>query len=242
MKISVCMATYNGSMHVEIQVSSILKQLTATDELIIVDDKSTDQTVEIIENFTDPRIKLIINPTNMGAALTFNRALQDATGDIIFLSDQDDCWYDEKVNTVVEMLETCNLDLLVHDAVVMRGGRVVHDSLFEMAGSSSGVIKNIFSNTFTGCCMAFRRDVLRDVLPISAHIGIFHDAWIGVLAQYFGYRVTFLHLPLMDFIRHERNASTLKRRKIVPIILDRIAFLMALGLHILRTYHKRLTS
>lgn len=236
------MATYNGAEHVEIQISSILKQLIATDQLIIVDDKSTDNTVEIIENFKDPRIQLIINPMNIGAALTFNRALQEASGDIIFISDQDDRWHDGKVTTVVKMLETGNLDLLVHDAFVMRGGQVVHASLFEMAGSSSGVIKNIVSNTFTGCCMAFRRDVLRDVLPISAHIGIFHDAWIGVLAQYFGYKVTFVHVPLMDFIRHGRNASTLQRRKIVPIILDRIAFVMALVLHIFRVYLKRLTS
>jgi len=242
MKISVCMATYNGAAHVVTQISSILKQLNAADQLIVVDDRSTDNTVEIIGNFKDPRIQLIVNPKNVGAALTFNRALQEARGDIVFLSDQDDRWHDGKVATVVEMLQTGKLDLLVHDAAVVRGGEVVHASLFEMAGSSPGVIKNIVSNTFTGCCMAFRRDILRDVLPISAHIGIFHDAWIGVLAQYFGYKVTFVHLSLMDFIRHGGNASTLQTRNIIPIIFDRIAFVMALVLHILRVYLKRLTS
>ena len=242
MRISVCMATFNGATHVGAQISSILKQLNAEDQLIVVDDRSTDNTVEIIRNFKDPRIQLIINPVNVGAALTFNRALQEARGDIVFLSDQDDFWHDGKVTTVVEMLETGKLDLLVHDATVVRGGEVVHASLFEMAGSSPGVIKNIVSNTYTGCCMAFRRDILRDVLPISAHIGIFHDAWIGVLAQFFGYKVTFVHVTLINFIRHGRNASTLQRRKIVPIILDRMAFVMALVLHILRVYLKRLKS
>ncbi|MDP2450423.1 MAG: glycosyltransferase [Polaromonas sp.] len=240
MKISVCMATYNGAAHVETQISSILKQLNDADQLIVVDDKSTDNTVEIIGNFRDARIQLIINPINVGAALTFNRALQEAGGDIVFLSDQDDRWHDGKVATVVKMLEAGKLDLVVHDAVVMRDGQVLHASLFEMAGSSPGVIKNIVSNTFTGCCMAFRRDILRDVLPISPHIGIFHDAWIGVLAQYFGYRVSFLSVPLMDFIRHGGNASTLQRRSIVPIILDRVAFVAALTLQIGRVYFRRL--
>jgi glycosyltransferase involved in cell wall biosynthesis len=236
------MATYNGAMHVVTQISSILKQLNAADQLIVVDDRSTDNTVEIIENFRDPRIQLIINPVNVGAALTFNRALQEVRGDIVFLSDQDDRWHDGKVATVVKMLETRKLDLLVHDAVVVRGGQVVHASLFEMAGSSPGVIKNIVSNTFTGCCMAFRRDILRDVLPISAHIGIFHDAWIGVLAQYFGYKVAFVPVPLMDFIRHGGNASTLQRRSMVPIIVDRVAFVTALALQIGRVYVRRLTK
>jgi glycosyltransferase involved in cell wall biosynthesis len=240
MKVSVCMAAYNGSPYIEAQIISILKQLGRTDQLIIVDDKSADDTVEIIENFKDSRIQLIRNTNNVGVALTFNRALREASGDIIFLSDQDDCWHDGKVATVVKMFQTGNLDLLVHDAVVMRGGQVVHASLFEMAGSSSGVIKNIVSNTFTGCCMAFRRDVLRDVLPISAHIGIFHDAWIGVLAQYFGYKITFVPLPLIDFIRHGANASTLQRRGIIPILLDRTAFVLALVLQIFRVYLKRM--
>lgn len=240
MRISVCMATYNGAAHVETQISSILKQLNAADQLIVVDDNSTDNTVEIIGNFKDSRIQLSINPRNVGAALTFNRALQEASGDIVFLSDQDDRWHDRKVATVVKMLEAGNLDLLVHDAVVMRDGQVVHASLFDMAGSSSGVIKNIVSNTFTGCCMAFRRDILRDVLPISAHIGIFHDAWIGVLAQYFGHKVAFVPVPLMDFIRHGGNASTFERRSIVPILLDRVAFVTALALQIGRVYFRRL--
>jgi glycosyltransferase involved in cell wall biosynthesis len=236
------MAAYNGSPYIEVQIISILKQLGRADQLIIVDDKSTDDTVEIIKKFKDPRIQLISNANNVGAALTFNRALQEASGDIIFLSDQDDYWHVGKVATVVNMLQTGNLDLLVHDAVVMRGSQVVHSSLFEMVGSSSGVIKNIVSNTFTGCCMAFRRDVLRDVLPISAHIGIFHDAWIGVLAQYFGYKIAFVPVPLIDFMRHPANASTLQRRVIIPILLDRIAFVMALVFQIFRVYLKRMMS
>jgi glycosyltransferase involved in cell wall biosynthesis len=236
------MATFNGSAYVETQIVSILKQLKQTDQLIIVDDKSTDNTLEIIKNFADLRIQLIVNPKNMGAALTFNRALLEANGDIIFLSDQDDRWHDGKISAVLDMFASTNVDLIIHDAVVVREGKVVYASLFDMAGSSSGVIKNIVSNTFTGCCMAFKREVLREVLPISGHIGIFHDAWIGVLAQFFGYKVSFVPVQLMDFIRHGRNASTSKRRAIGPILWDRLAFVTALVVHLLRIYFRRLMN
>jgi glycosyltransferase involved in cell wall biosynthesis len=236
------MAAYNGAPYIEVQIVSILKQLGLADQLIIVDDKSTDNTLEIIKNFADLRIQLLVNPKNLGAALTFNRALLEATGDIIFLSDQDDRWHDGKISTVLDKFASTNVDLIIHDAVVVREGKVVYASLFDMAGSSSGVIKNIVSNTFTGCCMAFKREVLREVLPISGHIGIFHDAWIGVLAQFFGYKVSFVPVQLMDFIRHGRNASTSKRRKIGPILWDRLAFVKALVLHIFRVYLKRMLN
>jgi glycosyltransferase involved in cell wall biosynthesis len=241
-KISVCMATYNGAQHLQSQIASILKQLNALDQLIIVDDQSTDNTVDIIRNFKDSRIQLIINTFNMGAALTFDRALHQAEGDLIFLSDQDDFWYDDKVSALVDMFLSQNLDLIVHDAVVMRDGTVVHASLFKMVNSAPGVMKNTISNTFTGCCMAFRREILREILPISAHIGIFHDAWIGVLAEYFGYEIAFLHKPLMNFNRHGQNASTMKRRKIIPIIRDRVAFIVALAIQIFQVYVKRVTG
>ena len=236
------MATYNGERHIKAQIASIIKQLNALDQLIIVDDHSTDNTVEIIRNFNDSRIQLIINPFNMGAALTFDRALHQAEGDLIFLSDQDDVWYDNKVSSLEDMFLSQNLDLIVHDAVVVRDGTFVHVSLFKMVDSAPGVVKNTISNTFTGCCMAFRREILREILPISAHIGIFHDAWIGVLAEYFGYKIAFLHKPLMDFNRHGQNASTMKRRKIIPIIKDRVAFIFALSMQIFQVYKKRVTG
>ncbi|MBM6822519.1 glycosyltransferase, partial [Fusobacterium mortiferum] len=43
-KISVCMATYNGERFIEKQLNSILKQTVEVDEIIISDDNSTDNT------------------------------------------------------------------------------------------------------------------------------------------------------------------------------------------------------
>ena len=45
MKISVCMATYNGERFIHEQLESILGQLENGDEVVIVDDASTDSTV-----------------------------------------------------------------------------------------------------------------------------------------------------------------------------------------------------
>src|SRR5258705_323912 len=48
MRISVCMATYNGEQFVQEQVASILSQMGDDDELIGIDDCSRDGTVDVV--------------------------------------------------------------------------------------------------------------------------------------------------------------------------------------------------
>ena len=56
--ISVCLATYNGELFLKEQLTSILKQLGDSDEVVVSDDGSTDLTLTILQEFNDPRIKV----------------------------------------------------------------------------------------------------------------------------------------------------------------------------------------
>ena len=228
MNISVCMASYNGSKYIKNQITSILNQLAKSDQLVIVDDCSFDNTVNIIESLKDSRIKLFKNTKNIGVVGTFNRALKHANGDIIFLSDQDDEWLDNKVSFIKNFFISNDIDMVVHDAKIMQGGSIVTNSLFGQIGSSSGLFKNIYSNSYTGCCMVFRRIILRKILPIPNKKGIFHDAWIGILAKFYKFKVIFIATPLIVYNRHEANLSTMKRRCILKIIPDRINLIVSL--------------
>lgn len=233
-KITVCLATYNGAKFIRYQIDSIISQLRECDEVIVVDDASTDETIDLIKEFCDNRIKIYRNSRNIGPALSFSRALSCASGDLIFLSDQDDRWHDGKVACLVSLLNTQGVDLVVHDAVVKRNGEVICESLFHMNKSSAGILKNVFRNTYTGCCMAFKRAVLLKVIPISPNIGLFHDAWIGVLSEYYGFQVMFLNRSLIDFVRHDANASSSKRRSLYLAFRDRVFFVVELFRHIIR--------
>ena len=113
--ISVCMATYNGEKFIFKQIESILSQLNDDDELIISDNSSDDGTIEIIDSFNDKIIKLLtldrdkkLLQSFKGIEKTitqnFENALNQATGDIIFLSDQDDVWYNNKTQVMVPLL------------------------------------------------------------------------------------------------------------------------------------------
>src|SRR5688572_23511076 len=97
LRVSVCMAVYNGAAFLKTQVESILQQLHAEDELIVVDDASQDDSMRILQELHDPRLRVHRNERNQGVLATFERALRLARGDIVFLSDQDDVWLAAKV-------------------------------------------------------------------------------------------------------------------------------------------------
>ena len=206
-KISVCMATFNGANYLFDQILSILKQLRPGDELIISDNGSTDESLNIIREFNDNRIKLLHCKT-VGVVQNFQNALQSASGEYIFLSDQDDIWMPGRVEIMVEMLRTSHM--VMGNAVITNEdlNPDIHGyTLFELTKPSKYFLKNIVKNTFTGCCMAFDRDLLRAALPVPSNIPM-HDWWIGLMAIWIG-EISFLDSPCLFYRRHNNNVSTL---------------------------------
>ena len=205
MKISVCMATYNGSTYLGAQVSSILQQLSPDDELIVVDDGSSDNTLALLRDIGDRRIQVHGNPRNLGPAHSFGRALALATGDVVFLSDQDDIWLPGKVEAMLKVL--AHNDLVLSDCSVTDGElKVLHPSFFKLRGARSGLWHNLVRNSYLGCCMAMRRELLIYALPLPARVPI-HDWWLGLVAEAFG-RPALLNEPLILYRRHGANASS----------------------------------
>lgn len=203
--ISVCLACFNGSKFIKIQVESILDQLGSEDELIISDDHSSDHTIAIIEAMNDSRIKIFYNESTPGVAGNFAHALSHAQGDYIFLSDQDDIWNKNKVTTVVQHLD--QYDCVLHNAELINAfGASLGTDLFSIYQTRAGYAHNLFRNTFVGCCMAFRKELLASILPIPKTIKM-HDMWIALLAELKG-STKLVDENLIQYRRHELNAST----------------------------------
>ena len=204
MKISVCIATFNGEPYLRQQLDSILCQLSETDEVIISDDNSTDNTCAIIEGYNDHRITLLHNHSH-NIKWNFQNALEHASGDYIFLSDQDDVWLPEKVSTCIKALN--EYDLVVHDNKLCDSDlNVVEESFFSFYNSGPGLIKNALNNTYFGACMAMRAHIIKAALPLPQTQEIGHDIWLGLVAEMVG-NVFFINEPLMLYRRHT-NAHT----------------------------------
>jgi glycosyltransferase involved in cell wall biosynthesis len=201
------MASYNGEKFISRQLTTILSQLMPDDEVVISDDSSSDMTLDIIKTFNDSRIRLFVGKTFRSPTYNFEYALKQATGEIIFLSDQDDEWEDGWVDTA--LVELRNVSLVVCDAdMIDIDGRVRPPSeakIYRGGQRRPGIFKNLYRNGYIGCCCAFRREVLGMALPFPANLP-WHDWWIGLVAETF-FSTKFIRERKIRYRRHGANAS-----------------------------------
>ena len=103
--VSIIMPSYNTAKFIGETINSVLAQSYANWELIIVDDCSTDNTDDVVNQYlADERIRYIKNDTNSGAAVSRNRALQEANGKWIAFLDSDDLWEPDKLQKQISFM------------------------------------------------------------------------------------------------------------------------------------------
>ncbi len=209
MKISVCMATYNGEKYILEQLNSILVQIKDSDEIIISDDHSTDNTIEVIKSLNDKRILISYNNGDKGFTSNFENALRQATGDFIFFSDQDDVWLPGKVDTVSFHLQEYDL-VVTNSKVTDEFLNVTNESFFSIFDSGPGIFKNLAYNTYYGYSMAFRKQILEYALPFPKNREVAFDIWIGFVSEIIG-KVKFVKEPFVLYRRNNNTVTTIKK-------------------------------
>ena len=210
MQISIALTTYNGAQFLQMQLDSFRTQARLPDELVVCDDGSTDETIEILERFKRDvqfSVRIYRNSKNLGHEQNFGKAIELCEGEIIFLSDQDDVWFPEKIATVEklfasrpEILVVIN-DLEITDASLQRTGHTVIGQT-----RASGTLGENSKSFIIGCGSAFRSRLRTLILPIPA-LAYGHDKWLHDVAHVIGSRHV-LEQSLQLYRRHGSNAST----------------------------------
>lgn len=204
--ISVAMATWNGAPYLAEQLKSLAEQELLPTELVVRDDASTDGTVKLLEEFAQGApfaVRISSNPSNLGVRATFEEAIRQCRGDIIFLCDQDDYWAPEKIRRVVE-----TFDGHPHTMVVLNDKIIADEQLNPSNATLLGNLRGAGAPAIgfiAGCCSAHRRDWLSVALPIPAEIA-YHDWWMIILAHRLGIS-RILDEPLQLYRRHGSNVS-----------------------------------
>jgi glycosyltransferase involved in cell wall biosynthesis len=214
-KVSVCMAAYQGERYIAAQLWSILEQLGEGDEVIVVDDHSSDGTCAVVRAIDDARIRLIRRETNQGVARTFEEALSHASGEIIFLSDQDDLWMPGRVTKTLEVFtKNAAVTLVATDASLMdEHGEEIGSSYYAERGRfRPGFLTNLLRCKFLGCTMAFRSEVLAKAIPFPSGSDVLHDIWIGTVNSLKGGKTCYIDQRLVKYRRHAAAATGEKLR------------------------------
>ena len=205
MTISIAMATYNGGRYIEEQLASFASQTLLPDELVVSDDCSNDDTLAIVERFTRHApfaVRIRRNAHTLGFGQNFGKAIGLCGGDLIFLSDQDDVWFPEKLGTVSTALDRAPGCFFVINDLEISDGDLRRTGLTGL-GQRRALGTGHDSFDF-GCCMAFRASIRPLILPIPEVI--VHDVWINMVALAADARCL-LESPLQLYRRHGNNTS-----------------------------------
>ena len=244
LRLSIVMCTYNGATYLEAQLDSLLAQTRLPDEIVISDDASTDASMTMLDAFAlhagdrgiDVRVSRHLS--NVGFVDNFSSALRQATGDVLFLCDQDDIWRTDKMAVMAaRFAQDPDLLLLHSDArLVDAKGRALNCSMFEalqmtvqekQAIHDGHAFEVVMRRSFvTGATAAVRREVIGLALPIAADW--IHDEWIAAVVSAAG-KMDFVDAPLIDYRQHGGNQIGASKRTLAmkwqDMILPRGKFL-----------------
>lgn len=208
-RLSIAMTTFNGEAYLPTQLESFRAQSRQPDELVACDDGSTDRTVEILEEFARSvpfDVRVVRNATNLGHEKNFSQAVDLCTGDIVFLADQDDSWFADKLAAIAaafdadpEVLLLVN-DVLITDSDLVPTGRTVLGQT-----RAAGVLGKNSKSLTLGCATAFRSRLRKLISPIPA-LDYGHDSWIHDFTEMVGGRRV-VDQVLQLYRRHGANAS-----------------------------------
>ncbi len=198
MIISVALCTYNGEAFLQQQIDSILNQTLKVGEIIVCDDGSTDTTISILQKYSknNPNLfKICINKINLRSVKNFEKAIGLCTGEIIFLSDQDDVWVENKVEKYVEHFnENPTIDVLASNGFCIDENNNVHEkyAIWDVPNFLTEQkvefyyfkIISYLENIATGASFAFRKKITQKIVPFPILNGFHHDEWIAIVSSY----------------------------------------------------------
>lgn len=149
----------------------------------------------------DPRFQVVDYPEQVGFYRNFERGLRLVPGTArwVALADQDDEWFDTKLEVLLPELE--------HSALVVGQADVVIDGVVRgrTHRTAPDLDALIVDNQVTGSLSVFRRTLLDTALPFpDAGDLAFHDHWLGVCASA-GEGLATVPWVVQNYVQHEGN-------------------------------------
>lgn len=221
MKLQVLMSTYNGEKYLREQLDSILSQTLFRHsdwetELVVRDDGSTDRTCEILAEYAHkfPEITYRVCE-NIGVIASFFDLIQSTPDDVDFvaLSDQDDVWFEDKLECAVNAL--CRKE---------SGKPLLYCSMVQPVDEQLNPVKGIFfdekvqpafgnalvENICTGCTAVCNRELIRLIRRGKPEFTPMHDWWLYLAASCLG-EVVYDAEPHMYYRQHAGNTVGVRR-------------------------------
>jgi len=109
-RISFLMPTFNRADYIAESIECVLAQMSADDELVVVDDGSTDDTKGALAPYAD-RLRYL-RQDNAGKSVALNRAMEATGGEYVWICDDDDLLRPGAVDRMVSEIESAKVDMV----------------------------------------------------------------------------------------------------------------------------------
>jgi glycosyltransferase involved in cell wall biosynthesis len=214
--VSIALATYNGEKFISEQLESLMNQTYKNIEIVISDDGSTDETKNIIENYQkkDTRIYFSVNPNPNGFQKNFERVIQMCHGEIVFLCDQDDIWYENKIEEHLKIYATkqnikwiCNFTNIINESSMKLGSLT---DFYENYYSKISLLNQIGGRCILGCSTSYRADFIKNIWPMSTHSPS-HDSYIQLCMR--PSKPYIIEQYLQDYRQHNSNIFGISKKE-----------------------------
>lgn len=226
------MPNYCHAPYLKERMDSILAQDYPNFEIILLDDASTDDSVAILKEYTKhPKVKkFIANKTNSGNTfLQWQRGLQEATGEYIWIAESDDVAEPTLLSRLVTAIEEKHATLaFCHSRWIDSDGKTIPRSIdprwkrdFSMAGAD--FIRRYllgYSIICNASAVVFQREAAMQVdMTKVAQYTASGDRlfWIQIALQG---RVAYVAEDLNHFRQHTQKVSGGAEYKGVNIVQD----------------------
>lgn len=209
MKVEVLLSTYNGEKYLNELLESISHQEFNGDiELLIRDDGSSDKTFQIVDSWKNKLNIKFIKGKNLGPRDSFGELIKHANLDFDYFAfcDQDDVWFDNKLDFAVKKIRGMNRTLYFSNVQLV-------DSDLNPLGSNRDRIQPVLSlegvitaNPALGCTMVMDRELMRELKQVKLTPFFMHDVAAIMLAASTGH-IKYELQPSMMYRQHIESVT-----------------------------------
>ena len=193
MRTVVLLSTYNGERYIRQLLDTLILQNYHDFDVLIRDDGSSDNTINIIKDYCDayPNMSYYVGD-NLKPAKSFWDLIKKAEGyDYYALCDQDDAWFEDKLETAINVLQTMdnNKPLLYASKVTLTDENLntINSDLSSLY-SFNDFPHSLLYHSAPGCTFVFNNEARKKILEydLDTNYYVIHDAIIHKVVCMFG--------------------------------------------------------
>ena len=222
--VTILLSTYNGEKYLEEQLQSLFNQTYWENcTLFVRDDGSKDGTIDILKKY-EKENKLILNcGENIGFAKSFFWLLNNApNADFYSFCDQDDVWFEDKIERAVSMLSEYEITtpLFYFSNCNYCDSELKFIKKRNFNNYNFSFEKSLFDCWSLGFTILINRSFFDIIVKTNFEGVISHDHYIQILAMLFAKQVYDTESTAL-YRRHINNTSISENNK-VALNFDRI--------------------